>query len=257
MGQEFAREFPKIAARLGLTSLDVADPYVERLLEGFALLTARIQLKMEAEFPTFTQSLLQMVYPHYLAPTPSMAVVRFTPEPSLRGAPKGAMLPRGTELRSLLGTEDQTNCEFRTAHPVHLLPIELVDAEYIGSPAAVAALGLPDQRGVKAAIRLRLKTTGEAGFDKLALDRLPLFLAGPAAARIRLYEQVMAELVAIYVRPGERPLPWQERLPTTALRPLGFEPEEARCCRALRNPSTATGCCRNTTRCRNGSCSWN
>ncbi len=227
MGQEFAREFPKIAARLSLTSLDVADPYVERLLEGFALLTARIQLKMEAEFPTFTQSLLQMVYPHYLAPTPSMAVVRFTPEVSLRGAPKGAMLPRGTELRSLLGTEDQTNCEFRTAHPVHLLPIELVDAEYIGSPAAVAALGLPDQRGVKAAIRLRLKTTGEAGFDKLALDRLPLFLAGPAAARIRLYEQVMAELVAIYVRPGERPLPWQERLPTTSLRPLGFEPEES------------------------------
>ena len=80
MGQEFAREFPKIAGRLSLTSLDVADPYVERLLEGFALLTARIQLKMEAEFPTFTQSLLQMVYPHYLAPTPSMAVVRFTPE---------------------------------------------------------------------------------------------------------------------------------------------------------------------------------
>ena len=227
MGQEFAREFPKIAGRLSLTSLDVADPYVERLLEGFALLTARIQLKMEAEFPTFTQSLLQMVYPHYLAPTPSMAVVRFTPETILRSTPAGAVLPRDTELRSLLGTEDQTTCEFRTAHPVHLLPIEIAEAEYFGSPAALAALGLPDQRGVKAAIRLRLKTTGEAGFAQIPLDRLPLFLAGPAAARIRLYEQLTAEVLAIYVRPGERPLPWQDRLPATELRPLGFEPEHS------------------------------
>ncbi len=53
------------------------------------------------------------------------------------------MLPRGTVLRSLLGTEDQTNCEFRTAHPVQLLPIEIAEADYIGSAASVAALGLP------------------------------------------------------------------------------------------------------------------
>ena len=227
VGQEFAREFPKIAGRLDLNNLDVADPYVERLLEGFALLSARIHLKMEAEFPTLTQSLLQMVYPHYLAPTPAMAVVRFLPDATLRGVPEGAVLPRGTELRSLLGTEDQTNCEFRTAHPVQMLPIEIAEADYIGAAAAVAALGLPDQRGVKAAIRLRLKATGPAGFDKIALDRLPLFLSGPAAARIRLYEQLIADLVAVYVRPGARPLPWQDRLPVGALRPIGFHPDHA------------------------------
>ena len=227
VGGEFAREFPKVAARLNLGSFEVADPYVERLLEGFALLTARIQLKMEAEFPTFTQSLLQMVYPHYLGPTPAMAVVQFRPEATLRGLPNGVVLPAGTELRSLLGTEDQTNCEFRTAHAVQLLPIELAEASYIASPAAVAALGLPEQRGVKAAIRLRLSATGEAPLDKIALERLPLFLAGPEGARVRLYEQLVANLAAIYVRPTERPLPWQERLPADALRPLGFAPEQA------------------------------
>lgn len=226
-GGEFARQFPKIAGRLNLGNLEVADPYVERLLEGFAFLAARIQLKMEAEFPTFTQSLLQMVYPHYLAPTPSMAVVQFRPEPALQGMPQGVTLPAGTELRSLLGTEDQTNCEFRTAHPVQLLPIEIADADYIASPAAVAALGLPEQRGVKAAIRLKLRATGEAPLAKLALDRLALFLAGPEGARVRLYEQLLADLAAVYVRPTERPLPWQERLSGACLRPLGFEPEEA------------------------------
>jgi type VI secretion system protein ImpG len=226
MGGEFARQFPKIAGRLSLGSLEVADPYVERLLEGFAFLAARIQLKMEAEFPTFTQSLLQMVYPHYLAPTPSMAVVQFRPDAALRGMPQGVSLPPGTELRSLLGTEDQTNCEFRTAHAVQLLPIEIADAEYIASPAAVAALGLPEQRGVKAAIRLKLRTTGDVPFAKVALSRLALFLSGPEGARVRLYEQLLADLAAVYVRPTERPLPWQERLSTDCLRSLGFAPEE-------------------------------
>ena len=114
MGGEFARDFPKIAARLNLGSLEVADPYVERLLEGFAFLAARVQLKLEAEFPTFTQSLLQMVYPHYMAPTPAMAVVRFNPEVGLQSMPQGVVLPAGTELRSLLGTEDQD--ELRISH---------------------------------------------------------------------------------------------------------------------------------------------
>lgn len=227
MGGEFAAEFPKVAARLGLSNTEVADPYVERLLEGFAFLTARVQMKMEAEFPTFTQSLLQMVYPHYLAPTPSMAVVRFQPDAGLRATPDGVVLPSGTELRSLLGTEDQTNCEFRTAHPVHLLPLELADADYVASPAAVLALGVPERRGVKAAIRLRLRVSGEATFDKLALDTLTFFLGGADGTRMRLYEQLVCNVVQVFVRPAKRPMPWQESLPAGAVHPIGFEPEEA------------------------------
>ena len=82
LGGEFAKQFPKIAGRLGLDAFECADPYVERLLEGFAFLAARVQLKIDAEFPRFTGHLLEMVYPHYLAPTPSMAVVQL--QPSLR-----------------------------------------------------------------------------------------------------------------------------------------------------------------------------
>ena len=227
MGGEFARDFPKIAARLNLGSLEVADPYVERLLEGFAFLAARVQLKLEAEFPTFTQSLLQMVYPHYMAPTPAMAVVRFNPDAGLLSMPQGAVLPPGTELRSLLGTEDQTNCEFRTAHAVQLLPVEITEAEYIASSAAVSAMGLPEQRQVKAAIRLRLRSTGGVPFTKIMLEKLTFFLGGPENARLRLYEQLVANVAAVYVRPTERPLPWQERLPPSAIRAVGFEPEEA------------------------------
>ncbi|HVH33094.1 MAG TPA: type VI secretion system baseplate subunit TssF, partial [Tahibacter sp.] len=79
LGAEFAAANPKIAARLGMRDIEVADPYVERLLEGFSFLTARIQLKMDAEFPRFSQRLLEVVYPNYLAPTPAMCIVQFTP----------------------------------------------------------------------------------------------------------------------------------------------------------------------------------
>ncbi|MEZ4194754.1 type VI secretion system baseplate subunit TssF, partial [Salmonella enterica] len=79
LGAEFAAAFPKAAGRLSLRELEVADPYVERLLEGFSFLTARIQMKMDAEFPRLSQRILEMVCPHYLAPTPSMVVVQMEP----------------------------------------------------------------------------------------------------------------------------------------------------------------------------------
>ncbi len=227
MGAEFAHEFPKVAGRLDLANTEVADPFVERLLEGCAFLTARIQLKMESEFPTFTQSLLHMVYPHYASPTPSMAIVTVTPSAELRAMPAGVALPAGTELRSLLGTEDQTNCVFRTAHPVHLLPIQLVEAEYLVTSGAVASLALPDSMGAKSAIRLRLRSEGNLPFTKIALDRLTFYLGGPELARMRLYELLSAHVTGIVARPTERPVPWHERIRPASLEPTGFEREEA------------------------------
>ena len=79
MGKEFAEQYPKIAGRLGMHGIEVADPYVERLLEGFSFLTARIHLKMDAEFPTFTQNLLDVINPNYTSPLPSMAVTQVLP----------------------------------------------------------------------------------------------------------------------------------------------------------------------------------
>src|SRR3954468_18723189 len=95
MGGEFAKEFPKIAGRLALEEFSCADPYVERLLEGFAFLAARVHLKLDAEFPRFTQGLLETVFPHYLAPTPSMAIVKFEPTRGELGLAAGFKVERG------------------------------------------------------------------------------------------------------------------------------------------------------------------
>ena len=102
MTGEFAREFPKIAGRLSLDkdAKEICpDPYVERLLEGFAYLAARVHLKLDAEFPRFTQALLETVYPHYLSPIPSMAVARFEPEENDAALAPGIVMPRGSLLR--------------------------------------------------------------------------------------------------------------------------------------------------------------
>ena len=118
MGTEFKHSFPKVGSRLGLETEKCDDPYVERLLEGFAFLAARVQLKIGEEFPKFCQQLLSMVYPDYLAPLPSMAVVQFNPDSSDSSTTEGFLLERGTALRSGLGVEMQSRCEFRTAHGV-------------------------------------------------------------------------------------------------------------------------------------------
>ena len=226
MGGEFAKEFPKIAGRLTLDGFECADPYVERLLEGFAFLAARVQLKADAEFPRFTQSLLQIVYPHYLAPVPSMAVVQFQPDRGEGSLMDGFRVARNSVLRSPLGKGEQTPCEFRTAHDVTLWPIELVEAEYFTSAREMGAVEIPVLREARAGVRLRLRTTAGLSFDKLALDHLPLFLRGGEIA-VRLYEQLLANAVAMVIRPARRPPGWHEVVERSAIRSVGFEDREA------------------------------
>ncbi|MCX7088478.1 MAG: type VI secretion system baseplate subunit TssF [Methylococcales bacterium] len=227
MAGEFALEYPKIASRLGLDSFECADPYVERLLEGFAYLSARVQLKVDAEFPRFTQHLLEMVYPHYLSPTPSMAVVQLAPDLMEGSLNEGFIVPKETALRSQIGKNEQTACEYRTAHDLTLWPIEIIAAEYLNGVGAVANLGVPSLPGLKAAIRLRLKSTAGLTFNQLALNNLPLYLRGVGELPMQIYEQLLANSIAVVIQPIDRPLSWQHSIKQSAVLPLGFTQDEA------------------------------
>ncbi len=141
MGSEFAQAYPRIAARLGLEGLECADPYVERLLEGFAFLAARIQLKLDARHPDFTQHLLELVYPNALAPIPSCAIVELAPDMKEGALQLGARVERGTVLRTPLGKGDRTACEFRTAHAVTLWPLQVTEAKYLSGSGALVGAG--------------------------------------------------------------------------------------------------------------------
>ena len=99
LGREFAREHPKIAARLGMEGLEVADPYVERLLEGFAFLAARIHLKLDDDVSQVAESLLAIVAPQLVRPVPSLTIAEFVADPERASMPdasssRGSAYPR-------------------------------------------------------------------------------------------------------------------------------------------------------------------
>ncbi len=240
VAKEFAREFPKIAGRLAIEDFPCADPYVERLLEGFAFLTARVQLKLDAEFPRFTQNLLETVYPHYLAPTPSMCVVHYAHDTGEAGLADGFKVPRGCVLRSA-GGRDMTPCEYRSAHEVNIWPVQVVEARYytrdVGALELNRQWGAPEGSAprafaspVKAALRFRLKATAGLTFAKIKLSDLTLYLKGADATPFRIYEHLFAHALGVVVRPppnGNRPGTWQENLDASVIRRVGFSPGEA------------------------------
>jgi type VI secretion system protein ImpG len=227
MGAEFARQHPKIAARLGMRGIEVADPYVERLLEGASFLAARIQLRLDAEFPRFTQHLLEMVYPHYLAPTPAMLVAQLNPELTETNLAGGFTVPRGSLMHGTTGSDDATACDFRTAHDVTLWPLQLVEGKYFSYAPDLPLTALPAGLSVKAGVRLKLKATAGLNFRQIGLDRLRIYLSGADDVARKLYELALASTVGIMVVPTTRPAPWSEFLPAAQVQRAGFADDEA------------------------------
>ncbi|SFU99391.1 type VI secretion system baseplate subunit TssF [Pseudoduganella namucuonensis] len=227
MGAEFARQFPKIAGRLGIDGIEVADPYVERLLEGAGFLAARVQLKLDAEFPRFTRRLLEILYPNMLAPTPSMLVARFHPQPDEPNLARGATIARGSALRGHPARPDGTACEFRTAHDVTLWPLELVAAEYFSHAPDLP----PEARRARGGVRLRLRCGAGLAWRDLDLDRLRFYLSGSDEIAYKLHELIVGAGLGIglgqALASAARPRSWHAWLGADHVVPVGYADEQA------------------------------
>jgi type VI secretion system protein ImpG len=206
---------------------------VERLLEAFAFLTARVQLKIKEEFPRFTQHLLEMVYPHFLPPLPSMAIVQFQPDMGQGSLIDGFPLPGGGKpdqrvmLRGKLGHADQTPVRYRIAHDVTLWPIEIGGADYFSHLGPIRDRSLPLLRGVKAGVRIRLRCLGGATFDQLGLSDLDLFVRGADATPYRLLELLLAHQVGLVVQTPDSPTGQCRVAEGARLSPIGLDDREA------------------------------
>lgn len=228
MGKEFADRFPSVAQRLDLGRFECADPYVERLLEGVAFLTARIQLKLDAEFPGFTQYLLNMVYPHYLSPIPSMSIVHCKPDLDGGVSQTGFLLPKNTRLFAKTALENDLLCEFRTTSDLVLWPIQLESVEYL--LAAEVGHYLLRQQTIKAGLRLRLQACNGIAFNALALNELVFYINADKETAGRIYELLTAHTIQLIVQPAaetSKNATWRQVLPSSALEMLGFKQEEA------------------------------
>lgn len=220
LASEFAADHPKIARRLRLGANGADDPHVERLLEGVAFLSARTQSRLDDEFPELTDALLGVLYPGYLSPVPSAAIVRFAARADLRSPIE---LPRETVLES--DSVDGVPCRFRTSSDVTLWPIDLVSAKLRGLP--LFAPVHPVSRQSKSSLRIQLRMSDpQRRFEELAPDRLRFFIDAPLAQAIRLYELICQHTIGLALANGpndDRPTP----LPANALSAAGFGTDEA------------------------------
>jgi type VI secretion system protein ImpG len=221
-GAEFAHKYPKIAGRLLLEPDRCEDPHTERLLEAFAFLTGRIQKKLADSFPELTESVLQIVYPHYTRPLPSMTTVKFMPR--LQNIPPaGHRIERGTRLFS--PPVKETRLTFTTCQDVHLLPVDVINAE----------VTLPPNPGTGAVsgIKIELNCAPKLMLNRIEWpDSLRFFLNGHQQHVFKLYELIMNNTVQVDIVSfkEEKGIRRQQDLVTLAcehLHPSGFSEADA------------------------------
>jgi type VI secretion system protein ImpG len=221
LGGDFAAKYPRIAGRLLLEKDKCEDPHVERLLEAFALLAARVHHRIDADLPEIAEALLTVLYPHYLAPIPSMAIVQFELDPDQGQLTTGHLIDRGALLFSRPVSGYQ--CRFRTCYPVTLWPLQ-VAAVQLDAPGR---LGLPTS--ATQVLRLELRKVGPGSVAELkGLDRVRFYLDGESQQIAAVYEALfnnVRELQARALGPGTPP-PLLS-LPADCVQAVGFDREES------------------------------
>jgi type VI secretion system protein ImpG len=223
LGADFARQHEEIADALRLEPNRCDDPHVERLLEGFAFLAARVHRRIDDDFTEISQGLLNVVYPHYLRPIPSMSVVELQLDPAQGAATAGFTVEAG---RSLVAPPTKgVRCRFRTCYDTTLWPVEVVEARW-QSPHELSLGG--HARDLAACLRIRLACEGDLTFEELPdFQRLSFFLNGDLALVSALYELLDNSCTGILARSvsGDAAQANPVMIPKSALRPLGFDRE--------------------------------
>ena len=209
MGKEFSQAHPALAHMLAERG---SDPDVERMLEGFSFLAARIRQKLDDEFPELTHSLLNLLWPHYLRPIPSMSILQFQSVPNaLRDR---ALVPRGTEVHSV--PVEGTRCRFRTCYDVNLYPVVL------------EAASLEESAGSPLRLRLSFLMTGGVQLRQVEMRALRIFLHGPPEVTSLVYlllRQSVSEIAFQGYLEGRASQ--RMNLPLASLQPVGFAADEA------------------------------
>jgi type VI secretion system protein ImpG len=201
--QDFARAFPEKARMLGLQDLKDRDPYVERLLEGMAFLTAEVKQRIDDDVPELAEALLSHVRPYFLRPFPSCCIMQFSPRPGQMR--QTTTLPKGTSLTSKgvtipdhfqRGIGERVTCSFRTTSDVTLQPMRLTSFQL-----TTAFHGRQE-------IQLHFQFDHDTTPEQLDLDTIKLYLHGDPATSMALYQALTAKAEEVSITfPGETARP--------------------------------------------------
>ncbi|MHC4959424.1 MAG: type VI secretion system baseplate subunit TssF [Planctomycetota bacterium] len=211
-GADFADRYPKIAGRLKLGDEASPDPHVERLLESFAFLTARVQRKLDDDYPQLSQSLLEVLYPQLTRPIPSMAVAEIGLDYDQSIPAAGRAIPAGTPFVSKPVRGEPLR--FRSTAPARLWPIKLVRAD-VTPPRGD---DLARHARARSVLTLHIESVG-AKLSELELDELDIYLKGEPATVHEIYDLLGGALVGLEAG--------GKLLDRSSLEARGFSDEEA------------------------------
>jgi type VI secretion system protein ImpG len=232
--KEFALRYPSMADALLHPEAESKDPHVERLIEAFALIAGRIHSRLDDEYPELTSGLLDVLYPHYLAPIPSMAIVEFDLDKAKGKLPDGLLIERGAQLRTAPVEPYSPHrstpvhslpCKYRTSYPVQLWPVEIHRASVRHAPFPK---GLDVPAGTCSILQIELASFQGLSLAKVRLNSLRFFIARSLEVSLELYELILNHVISVAFVPIEgevrdRPL---IRKPDQCLAPVGFEVDE-------------------------------
>lgn len=193
--REFAERYPKIAGRLLIGGEVCEDPHIERMIESFALLNARIAKRLDDDYPEFTEALFDVLYPHYLRPFPSCSIARMDFAGAAAQLTSASVIARGTELKTkpVRGAA----CTFRTAYPVTVAPLALSGASFAAIIAAPEAVTTP--LGATSSVNLTISSTAEqVSIGQLAVDKLRVFIDGESSFCAALRDALFMRSVGAY-----------------------------------------------------------
>jgi type VI secretion system protein ImpG len=219
--KDFAQRYPRVAGQLQLGA-ESADPHVERMIQSFALLSARIQKRLDDDFPLFTEAFLEVLYPHYLRPFPSCSIAQFDPGAMAAQMTQGARVDRGTVLttRPVRGVA----CKFRTAYDVDLLPLRVSAASFKSVVNAPEGSPVPRQATSLLSITLEL-VSPQARWDQLGVGSLRLHMNGDPSQVTVLREALCGRVLGCLLQSSATG-PWLAA-PECLPRPVGFADDEA------------------------------
>jgi type VI secretion system protein ImpG len=203
-GQSFSQAYPRIAGKLLLGADEAKDPHVERMIESFALLAARVHKRLDDDFPLFTEALLNVLYPHYLRPFPSCSIAQFDLGASASQMSKPVVVERGTKVssRQIKGVA----CRFTTSQEVQLLPLRIASVSYRNSIVAPESTKLP--AGATSVISISLELLSpQVSWGMLANQPLRVYLDGEPS-QISVLREVLCHKVLDSMVQTQMHHPW-------------------------------------------------
>ncbi|MFC5513297.1 type VI secretion system baseplate subunit TssF [Massilia jejuensis] len=221
--REYAQRYPKVAAKLQMGGDTCDDPHVERLIQGVALLSARVAKRLDDSYPQFTEALLNLLFPHYLRPFPSCAIARFVGKRGAEEKPNAIPeMPRGTLLQS--AAVDGVPCTFKTVYDVSPSAVVLAEASFETLICAPVATRLPED--VTSSLTLKFASAGAGKpLSPATATGIRVYADGDSSFCAALRDALFVHTRAAYVQLDDDG-PW-ERLPIVPITPAGFADDEA------------------------------